>query len=365
MRVNHFYKKILLGSFIFFPLLSCMNTVKAEEASTLGLSVNPQLFELDVFPGETINRIITVGNLSDVVLPVKVRVVNFTAADYSGEMLFEEILADPAVASKKWFEVEPADFILDIGERRVINFSISVPEDAVPGGHYSVILFEPQLPSHYFKAGQPQMVPVVGVLFLISVKVLALEPISQENLVEIVEFRIPGEQRIQNLERFLASVSQIIPPVQAAEINISERTPSSFILSIKNNDIYHHKLSGRLLVYNTFGKRVGEIEIKKTTILPGKIRRFPVNFSSEAPGQLKWLPASIANFLMQNTSLGKYRAVLELGEEKSKIEVSQALTFWIFSWKLILPLFFISIFLIIIRRRLLSAFRVLLDFKFK
>lgn len=357
-------KLLILLLFIIGLIFPCLADSQ-QEPTSLGLSVNPQIFELDVFPGEIINQKITVGNLSDAVLPVAVKVVNFTAADYSGEMLFEEILEDPAVASKKWFEIEPPDFILDIGEKRAVSFSISVPEDAVPGGHYSVILFEPQLPSYYFKPGQPRMIPVVGVLFLISVRVLALEPISPENLVEIVEFRIPREQRIQNLERVLANVSQIIPPVQAAETNIVERTPSSFVLSIRNNDIYHHKLSGQLLIYNTFGKRVGEIEIKKTTILPGKIRQFPVNFPSEVPTKLKWLPASIVNFLVQNTSLGRYRAVLELGEEKSKIEVSQALTFWIFSWKLILPSFFILIFLIITRKRLLSAFRVLLNSKFK
>ncbi len=349
----------LIGSMSIFFV---GNLAKAQTGS-LGISVAPQVFEMDVFAGETIHQKILVGNLSEVALPLSARPADFTAAEDSGEMLFEEDSQDLSFASRLWFKFEKPNVILDPGEKRWLEFSINVPANAEPGGHYSVVLFEPQLPSFYFREGQPRAIPVVGALFLISVKTLSLEPILSENKIAISEFGIPKEQRLQILEKALSSVVQIIPKVSAQELNIVEKTPTSFILRIKNNDIYHHKLEGKLLIYNSFGKKVGETEIKRTTILPKKVRKFPVNFSLNTTEKIKWLPASISNFFSQNTSLGKYRVVLELGEEKSQIELNRSFNFWAFPWKIILPLFFVLIVLILIRKRIPAAIKILMGRK--
>lgn len=356
-------KSSILFSFILaFLLIS--GIAQAQQPASLGLAASPQIFEIDVFPGEKISQKINLRNLSEVPVPIQVKLTDFTAGEDSGEMEFNETSQDPSVASRKWFKIENPNFILETGEKKEVQFEISIPENAEPGGHYSVMLFEPQLPSFYFKPGQPKTIPVVGVLFLISVKTLVLEPISTDNLIEIVEFKIPREEKLQNLEKMLASVFRIIPGALAADINIVEKTPSSFFIRIKNNDIFHHKLDGRVLIYNIFGKRTGEIEIKRTTILPGKIRQFPVEISPQVPEKLKWLPAFISNFLVQNTSLGKYRVALELGEEKSKLELNQTLNFWVFPWKIILPSFLLLILLVIIRKRIVAALKILISRKF-
>ncbi len=165
-----------------------------------------------------------------------------------------------------------------------------------------------------------------------------------ENSIEIVEFSIPLEQRIENLEKALISFFQIIPKALAVGINIIEKAPSNFILRIKNNDIFHHKLEGKLLIYNIFGKTVGEVEIPRTTILPGKIRRLPVVFKTEIPSYFKWLPASISNFLVENTFFGKYQARSILTNENAIIE--KGIVFWAFPWKIWIPLGFIFSFFI-------------------
>ncbi|MFC1789479.1 hypothetical protein ACFLYY_00705 [Patescibacteria group bacterium] len=331
----------------------------AQQADNLGLSVYPQIFELEMFQGQKFQEKITIGNLSDVSLPVLVKITDFTATDVSGEMEFDESLQDPIIASKKWFEIENPNFILEPEERRIINFEISVPKNAEPGGHYSVILFEPQLPSFYFKPGQPKTIPVVGVLFLISVKSLSLDPTDIEKPIEVTGFKIPEKEKSKNLERILASIVNIIPTVSAANINILDENPSSFILQIKNNDIFHHKVSGKILIYNSFGKMVGKTEVKKTTVLPGKIREFSINASQEVPGFLNWLPASISGFLVKNTSLGKYLVVLEAGEELNQIEISDSINFWIFPWKMMLILFILMVGTLIIRKRIFAAVKIL------
>jgi hypothetical protein len=353
-----FFKKIRFFLFSIIIIGACFPlTTKAQSADSLGLSVSPQIFELEAFPGETITKEINLRNLSKVPLPILVKVTDFTAVENSGEMEFDESLQDPIIASRKWFKIENPNFILEDKEK--VNFEISVPKDAEPGGHYSVVLFEPQLPSFYFEPGQPKTVPVIGVLFLISVKTLSLEPVVVEKPIEIVEFRIPEKEKMQNLEKALASISHIFTGASAAEINIVEKNPSSFLLRIKNNDIFHQKISGKILLYNFFGNKVGEAEIKKTTILPNKTREFPADISQQTPGALKWLPASISSFLVQNTFFGQYRVALDLEGEKTNLEMNQALYFWAIPWKILFVLFSLLIILITMRKRLIAAMKVL------
>ena len=367
---------LLIFTFILFGLFFGLPA----QALKLGLSVSPQIFELDVFPGETISQKITIGNLSEVSLPIIVRVVDFTAEEDSGEMIFDEASQDPSVASRKWFKIENPDLILEPGERKKVLFSINVPENAEPRGYYSVMIFEPRLPSYYFEEMreatgevipvQPRAIPMVGVLFLTSIKTFTLEPEVGQKL-EVVEFSVPKEERLVTLENFALKLIRSV--AQAAQITITEKSPQNFILRIKNNDIYHIKPYGKVLIYNWFGKKVGETEIPQRTILPGKIRSFPVEFTPEIPEKLKWLPASISNFLVQNFFVGRYQAKLEiqakspLTAEILKPSATGLLTFFSFPWQFWLPftlfLALLLVFVVKYRKRIKLAIKILTQVK--
>ena len=332
------------------------------------LSVSPHTFEIDVFPGEMIEREIKITNKSEVALPIAVRVVDFMARDEMGATTFDEAMQDISIASRKWFEIENPNFILDAGEAEEVNFKISVPENAEPGGHYSVMLFEPQLPSFYFEEGQSKVIPVIGVLFLSSVKVFTLDQEVEQKL-EIVEFSVPKEERLIALENLTSAFLGNM--VQAAdEFTITKKSPSNFILRIRNNDIYHIKPFGKVLIFNIFGKKVGEAEVSRTTILPGKIRQFPIQFSPETPKYLKWLPESVSDFLAKNFFFGKYQARLEI-ESKSPLsaeilqsDISNSLTFFSFPWQfwfsfILIVLLFIFV-LVKYRKRIILSLKILI-----
>jgi len=358
------YHNLLKYTLIVLLLLIPFAEGHAQGTVSLGLSVNPQIFELDVWPGETLDKIISVGNLSEVAMPIEVRITDFTAAEDSGEMLFDESSQDPSFASRFWFEIENPNLILKAGERREVRFSINVPEDAEPGGHYAVMIFEPRLPSYYFEEGQPRAIPVIGTLFLISVKTLALEAEAEQKL-EIVEFGIPEEERMVALENFLSRL--IGAAAQVAELTIIQKAPSKFIVRIKNNDIYHIRPSGRVLILNIWGKKVGEAEVSRRTILPGKTRQFPVDFSPETPKFFQWLPASISNFLVQNLFIGKYQAKLELQAAGAltyfQPEIPVTLIFFSIPWQFWLVFLAISgtlVFLVIkYRKRIKLSLKIL------
>jgi len=345
---------ILIAAGVIFPY-----SLNAQGGVSPRISVAPHTFELDVFPGEVRKEKIKIFNQSQVAVPISVKVTDFTAEEESGQMLFDESAADPSIAARKWINLETSKFILDPGEKGTINFSIEVPENAEPGGHYAVVLLETTFPSFYFKEDYPRAVPTLGVLFLLSVKTFNLESVPQEKQIEIVEFGIPKEQRIENLEKTIAALTRVIPQVQAVEIEIAEKAPSDFILRIKNNDIFHHKLEGKLLILNAFGQKIGRAEIKRITILPGKTRRFPIKFELQIPSYLKWLPAPVAVFLIQNTFLGNYRAVLGLSEEKSGLVINRTMGFWIFSGRIILVLILLITLVLLMRKRIKAVLKVL------
>ncbi|MFQ6084528.1 MAG: hypothetical protein ACE5WD_14395 [Candidatus Aminicenantia bacterium] len=333
------------------------------------LGISPHTFELQVLPGEVIEQKIKIFNQSEVPIPMTTRVTDFTAEEESGQMIFDEVSQDPSFASRFWFKIENPDFILDPGEVEKVRFQIQVPDNAEPGGHYAVMIFEPKLPSFYFEEkAMVRNIPEIGVLFLFSVKKFTLEPEAEQKL-EVVEFSVPKEKRLVRLENFISGITASV--AQAASVSIVENPPSKFILRIKNNDIYHIKPFGKVLIYNISGKRVGESEVPQRTILPGKIRSFPVEFSPEIPKSLKWLPASVSNFLVQNLFVGKYQAKLEL-QAKSPVaaEVLQPtipiiLTFFSLPWKFWLSVILIfgtlMIFSFKYRERIKKAAKILIS----
>ena len=371
-KVSLRFSVLLCFSLVFFCVslvLPCV--VSAQQNISPRLSVSPHTFELDVFPGEVITEKIKISNKSEVALPIAAKVVDFSASDETGGMSFDEFSQDISFASRKWVEIEKPNFILDAGETEKVNFTISVPENAEPGGHYAVMLFEPRMPSFYFKEGQPRVVPVIGVLFLLSVKTFSLDPQEHKKL-EVVEFSVPKEERLVMLENMTSKVLGSIVHT-AATIEITKKSPSSFILRIRNNDIYHIKPFGTILIYNIFGKEIGEAEVSQKTILPGKIRQFPIKFSSQTPRYLKWLPEPIANFLAKNFFVGKYTAILDLKVKSpvaagiAQFNIPTVLTFFSFPWKFwlsfIIALSFSLLFLAKYKKRIILSLKVLITRK--
>jgi len=359
---GNFPKKFLSGFMIVFVCFSVFVPMGIKAQKEIKLFVSPEMFELKVERGQISEDKMIIFNKSQIPVPIEVMVTNFGAQEESGTITFFDEPAkrvgeedDVSYNPRKWIKIENPNFILDPYEREEIRFKIEIPENAEPGGHFAVVLFEPKLPSFYFEEKTVRAIPKIGVLFLFSVKVEGLE--RAEIPLTIIEFAIPEKFHLQKLEDFF------VKTVRAAEgLIIVERSHLPFVLSIKNNDIYHIKPEGKLSILNNNGKIVGETEIKETTILPGRIRRFPVEFKPDLPERLtKFLPASISKFISQNLLFGKYRALLNLkvGDDI----ISKEIEFWVFPWKVALILLTSALFFLLIvmiyRKRIKSALLVL------
>lgn len=274
---------ILFIFFVFSPV--------GGEAS-VGLSVSPQKIDKVIFPGETYRSKFRLGNQSQVPLPVSVNVVAFGADDVTGEMHFNT--PDPYCPSL-WFNFESTNILLDPEESKVVNFMIKVPDGAEPGGYYVFIYFQPTVLPSFIDGVGPKVLPVVGVPVLISTAFL--EDLGEGYQFDVVDFSVSKNERISLLEdtvdRFkrggvmLASVLSA-DSVDTKEVKIKgsltqvvRRSPDSFSITIKNNDIYHIKPSGTLFVYNVLGMKVGEASFQGQTVLPGKSRELSIKMEEK------------------------------------------------------------------------------------
>ena len=348
-------KSILL---IILISLSISGVCYASEG--INIFVSPPIFELDLQKGQTYKDMIYLLNKSDLNIPMETKVINFEAIDEEGRMDFP---AETSDNPREWFEIENPYFILEPHQSEKVKFKINIPQELSDGGYYATILFEPKLPSYYFEEKTVKAIPEIGVLFLLSVGLEGKERPSES--LAVVEFNIPENFHLQKLENTLASITGLFSEVLAEDkkpFSIVSTSELPFTLRIQNNDLFHIKPEGKLVITSWTGRIVGETTVAETTILPKKIRRFPVEFKPELSEKIaKYLPASMADFISRNLFWGKYQAHLTINFRNSQID--KYISFWIFPWKTFLIIVFVLAILIIIRKRLRAAIGVLLQRK--
>ena len=374
-------RRILVSISLFLLVVVSSGLIFSQTQKEIKLFVSPEMFELKVERGEKIEDKIRIYNKSEIPIPIEVKVTNFGAQEDSGTITFFESPTqneeddisyneedDISYNARWWIKIKNPNFILDPNEKEEVEFTIEVPANAEIGGKYAVALFEPRLPSYYYEKEATKVLPIVGVLFLLSVETAELSRPTQP--LTIVEFAIPEQLHLKKIEKIFAHAFGIFSEAIAKEeesFSIVETSRLPFSLKIRNDDIYHLKPFGTLEILNGGGKVIETIEIPKTTILPGKTRKFPVEFEPEISQKIeKYLPAAVSNFVSQNLLLGKYQARLTLTTENGNIKnstiIEQALEFWVFPWKIALLIIALVIIIVLLRKRLVAATRALLRY---
>ena len=343
----------------FLLLLILFASANAQQIINPSLKIAPHTLELKVKRGEIINEKIRILNQSSFPIPIIAKPINFGAEEETGNMLFYDHGKDSSSEPQNWIKIEKPNFILSAGETEAVNFSIKIPEDINPGGYYATIIFEPQLPPTYFKKGQPKAIPKIGAIFLFSVEIDGLDRSSEP--MAIAEFNIPEKFHLKKIEDSLKNIMGLIPSARAKkekQFSIVETSQLQFNLLIKNNDIYHIKPSGKLAIHSGNNKTIGETEIPRTTILPGKSRKIPVEFNPEIPEAVQKLPDPLSDFISKNLFFGKYHASLMLNADG--IATQEEIEFWVFPWKFFLIIVLIMIVIILMRKRIKKAIMVLI-----
>lgn len=316
---------ILIISVLLWPQVTLAQT---NEAPTI--TVSPGTFELDVLGGEIIIREILLRNETNVPLPIKVKTISFDAADETGGMKFFDDMEGGQLSAQNWLQPEKKEFILDAKQTIFLPVQIVVPAEAPPGGHYIVMLFEPQLPSFYFAENATKVVPVVGVLFLFNVQKDSLSGQIGDYL-SILGIKWQGKESgfLQGLSRFFEKTLALLLPkkvLASASPLVYSDPPAEFIMRLKNNQLWHIKPAGFVRVHNIFNRVVTETEVKQFTILPGRIREVPVSLGWQ--NQDSFWPSVF----------GRYVVEISLHTKEGYV-FNQWQVLWILPWQYMLSTF--------------------------
>ena len=272
-----------------------------------GISVTPLTFELTGNPGDAVINTIRVTNPTDGAVIFEMEIEDFTTVGEMGEVVIDAA-GDEAVSMRNWITTTPKRFTLEAGETQSVSFTITVPKNAEPGGHYASIL-----------AAVKGVADVTGAAVAQKVATLVLLSVSgtiREELL-IREFTVP---------RF------------------SEKGPVPFVVRLDNTGSVHVRPVGFVAISNFWGKHVGDIPLPARRVLPGATRRVEMQWDKPYP-------------------IGKFTAAFVGSFGISNTPISAITTFWVFPWKIALEIFgalvALAIALVATRKRFRAALRVL------
>jgi hypothetical protein len=278
------YTAVTLSS-ILLLLLIVLNPMKVS-AQDLGFSlrVSPPILEIDIDPGATYSDYIKFENLSPVnTLILYPQVLSFKARGQEGGQEFIEDSEETENYSlAQWVNISTDEVTIDPLGRVVLPFTISVPEDAEPGGRYGAVLLSNQPEINTELANNVALGAQSGAIILARISGDIYES------ARITEYTT-GQEWYK------------YPPVD-------------FDIVVENVGNVHVKPVGKIEIRNLLGSVVDEVPVNDSAgnVLPESTRRFTPSWERE------------------KFTLGLYTAnlLLEYGEETSQY-LTSSLSFWV------------------------------------
>ena len=283
----------------------------AQEQGRVGITISPLTFELTANPGDVLVNKLKVYNPTNTTITIRMEVEDFTVTGELGQVVVEPFETE-TYSLKRWTTTQPETFSLGPKEQKFVEFRISIPENAEPGGHYGSILAS--------TAGVIGS-EITGTAIAQKVGSLALLTVSGEvvEALKIKEFTAPS---------FL------------------EYGPVLFNIRFENTGTVHVRSRGFVTISDWRGKKVVDVEFPQKNVIPGAIRKVDASWDK------KWL-------------IGRYTATLVGSYGIGNLPINpQVIVFWIFPWKVALGIFLALTLLITYfvktRKRWRMALRILI-----
>lgn len=263
-----------------------------------GIKITPNRIEAVIDPGETIQKSIKIYNNSNQERILYLALKDFKTKGNVGQV---EISKGESMLDS-WIDMPGSGIKFAPHEEKKISFTINVPENAGPGGHYGAILI----------GGSPQDGSVSS-----SGDKGAIVSINHQ-ITSLLLFHVTGDVvESANVKEFSVDKFFYNTP---AEVN--------FLSKIENIGNVHVKPRGMIQIKNMAGEKVDTIIVNKTggNVLPSNIREF-------------------SNVWNKKFAFGKYTAELILTYGISASDggsgqktLSFVTSFWIFPVKIMIPL---------------------------
>jgi hypothetical protein len=267
----------------------------AAGADSLSLTITPPLFQITQSPGTDWNSMLRIVNANPYDLVVSAFATDFHPDGETGNAVLEE--TPPADSSDThrmsgWIILPEGTITILRGKTADIPFTIRVPINADPGGHYAAILVGTSPGDKQGGSGTSVSSKVTSLIF----------------------FRVPGEVTEEGDIRDFFAIERMVATPDA-----------SFSLRFENKGNVHLLPQGEIVITNMWGKERGKIVINEQTtfgnVLPHSTRKFAFDWHGES----------------NPFEVGRYSAVATLvyGDEGRKT-VYRTTYFWVVPWKPVL-----------------------------
>ncbi len=281
-----------VGLLLVIAVVLLPSVARAQQIAGQGLEISPPLFNLKANPGQVLRTEFRIRNVTDQPLLAKAQYNDFVAGDKEDgnpRILLDSSSEDPSPYTIKGWISTIGEVIIRPNEQKTIQVTISVPKDASPGGHYGVIRFTGTTPE--VDSSSVTLSASVGTLMLITVS-----GDVQDN----------------------ANILELFTSQNNKKRSLFEYGPITITTRFENKGNVHEQPSGTVAVFNTFGKRVGEMKFNdsKSNVLPKSIRRFE-------------------NTLDKKLLFGRYKVQADLVYGPDKTIISKTAYFWVIPYKLI------------------------------
>jgi hypothetical protein len=294
--------KKILNIILITLLFSNISPLMTQAADTAVrppvFGVSPFRVDIDFKPDQkNYEGVIKVSNRDSGDMNMIAYVQDFRPSGGEGQIEYIQD-ADPEISTSSWFQITPKEFILHNNETKEISYTISLPTDPEPGGHYAAIFIQNK--------------PVQGSGATVSGRIAVNFFIT-----------IPGNITLKNTIQEFSQIKQQDGSYQ-------------FNILVQNDGNTHTKPSGTLTIADWWNNTVAEI---------------PINPAGNGTGyQLSVLPHSSrylhTTWTPKEELFGQYTATVNLsygGPEK----LTRTLTIIAFSLRTILMVVFMVIVLLL------------------
>ena len=290
--ISTLLKKILCVPFFVFLAL-CLPSVSFAAGESLTMTVTPPLFQVTQVPGSDWRSQLRVVNSNNYDIVVSVESKDFRPDGETGNAVFNNGPKGDAQDTQRmsgWIETPAGVITIKRGSTAEVPFTIHVPLDADPGGHYGALLVSTKPKSIEGESGSGVSSGITSLIFM----------------------RVPGDVIEKGGIRDFYT-----------ENNIIETPDAHFILRFENQGNVHLVPQGQIVITNMWGKERGKVEINESStfgnVLPNSTRKFEFSWKETDPSLFE---------------VGRYKAVATLvyGAE-GRNTVERTLYFWIVPWK--------------------------------
>ncbi len=232
---------LLLTIISLMGLIGLVRPISAFAQTATALTIAPARQQHDLKPGESTNIILKLMNTGISPVVGSLSVANFivTSADGKPQFLENKLALPSKYAAATWFKLPYDRLAVPAQDKVEMQIKITVPKNALPGGHYAAIIFEPTADTNIAtvpdKAGQSSISPrIAGLVYIV----------------------VPGD--------YVETASL----VQFSAPNFSQSGPIDIATVIKNTSPTHIRPTGTITITNMLGDITTVLPLEEVNIFP-------------------------------------------------------------------------------------------------